>query len=103
VPARDGELVKRPSLGRPEEVAAPPHGSLPACALARAERAAIKWPCGGALSPRAHEERRRWGFFPRAGEDAKWLPYPRDGGKRDRVGPLHVLFFYHFSLIWGFR
>jgi hypothetical protein len=67
VAVRDGELVKRLSLGRPEEVAAPPHGSLPACALARAERAAIKWPCGGAPSPRAHEERRRWGFFPHAG------------------------------------
>jgi hypothetical protein len=54
VAARDGEPVKRPSLGRPEEVAAPPHGSLPACALARAERATVKWPCSGALSPCAH-------------------------------------------------
>jgi hypothetical protein len=54
VAARDGKLVKRPNLGRPEEVAVPPHGSLPACALARAERAAVKWLCGGALSLRAH-------------------------------------------------
>jgi hypothetical protein len=52
VAARDGELVKRLSLGRPEEVAAPPHGSLLACVLARAERAVVK--CGGALSPHTH-------------------------------------------------